>query len=133
MAVKGILNIGFTVIGSITLIVSLIKMKERDDKYLGITAYGDRGSKFSITETGFRLDEKFLPFDELQNLTIYVDEYLGMRRDLIGVHHGGNNEISFIHQGKPFKIFYIIKSEAEFKKIDKLVSKIEGNLKQAND
>lgn len=126
MSIVGILGIGLSIIGAISLIVTLVKMKNYDDKYMGITAYGDRGSKFIITETGFKLGDSELTFSELSDLVIYVDEYAGMPRDIFGVHHGGNNEIEFKHKGEPYNINYIIKNKADFKKVEQLVDKIEN-------
>lgn len=126
MFLIGIMGIGLTITGSIALIIAIIKMKDYDDKYMGISAYGNRGTKFKITETGFTLGESELPFSELTDLVIYVDEYAGMSREIFGVHHGGNNEITFKHKNQPYKINYIIKNKGDFKKVEKLVAKIES-------
>jgi len=100
-------------------------MKNYDDKYMGITAYGNRGSKFIITEEHFKLDESVLPYSELNDLIIYVDEYAGMSREIFGVHHGGNNEIEFEHLGQKYELNYIIKNKSDFLALEKLVKKIE--------
>ena len=126
MSVVGILGLGLTIFGTIGLIVAIIQMKNYDDNYMGITAYGDRGSKFIISENGFKLDDAVLPFSELQDLVIYVDEYKGMPREIFGVHHGGNNEIKFTHNKQPYKLHYIIKNKSDFKKVEKLVDRIEN-------
>lgn len=126
MAVFGILGIGISLIGAIVIIITILRMKNYDDKYLGITAYGDRGMKFFITKTGFKMGDSELPFSELKDLVIYVDEYAGMPRDLFGIHHGGNNEISFNHKGQPYNINYIIKNKADFHQVEKLVEQIEA-------
>lgn len=122
----GILGIGLSVIGTISLIIAILQMKNYDDKYMGITAYGDRGAKFVISETSFKLGDSALSFSELSDLVIYVDEYAGMPRELFGVHHGGNNEITFKHKGQPFNINYIIKNKSDFQKVQQLVNKIEN-------
>jgi hypothetical protein len=126
MFVIGILGIGLGTIGTVSLILAILQMKNYDDKYMGITAYGDRGAKFIITETSFKLGDSLLPFSELHKLVIYVDEYAGKPRELFGMHHGGNNEISFKHRDKPYKINYIIKNKSDFQKVEKLVDKIEN-------
>lgn len=121
----GVLGIGVTIIGAISLIAALLKMKLYDDKYMGITAYGDRGSQFIITEDSFKLGESILPFKELEGLTIYVDEYAGMPRELYGIHHGGNNEIRFKHKEQSYQLNYIINNKADFQRVEKLVETIE--------
>ena len=60
---------------------------------------------------------------------IYVDEYAGKPREIFGVHHGGNNEITFRYKGQPYNINYIIKNKADFQQVEKLVAKIEGKTK----
>ena len=125
LTLVGILGIGVTIIGAISLIITLLKMKNYDDKYMGITAYGDRGSQFIITENSFKLGDSVLPFKELEGLTIYVDEYAGMSREVYGIHHGGNNEIKFSHKGQPYKLNYIINNKADFQRVEKLIEKIE--------
>ena len=132
MALIGIVGIGLTLIGSVSLIILLIKTKNYDDKYMGITAYGDRKSELIIAEHYFIIDKVKIPFSELEDLIIYVDEYLGKPREFIGVHHGGNNEIKFKHKGKKFSMNYIIRNKEEFIKIEKLVDKIENKTKANN-
>lgn len=131
MFVAGILGIGLSIIGAIGLIVTIIQMKNYDDKYMGITAYGDRGAKFIISETGFTMGDSVLPFAELSDLVIYVDEYAGKPRELFGMHHGGNNEITFTYKGQPYHVNYIIKNKADFQQVEKLVAKIESQTKKA--
>lgn len=126
MFAVGILGIGLSIFGTIALIVAIIQMKNYDDKYMGITAYGDRGSKFIISETSFKLDDAVLPFSELKDLIIYVDEYAGKPRELFGIHHGGNNEIKFTHNGQPYHLNYIIKNKSDYKRVEKLVNIIEN-------
>lgn len=125
----GILGIGFSLIGAIALITALIKMKNYDDKYMGITAYGERRSILIIAEEYFILENVKIPFSDLEDLIIYVDEYAGKPRDLIGVHHGGNNEIVFKRNGKKYSLNYIIKNKAQFHEVEKLVDKIEERQK----
>lgn len=122
----GVMGIGFSFIGAIVLIATLIRMKIYDDKYMGITAYGNRKEKFYIREDSFLVGDTLIPYSELKDLVIYVDEYEGMPRELFGVHHGGNNEITFEHNGNKMSINYIIKSRDDFKKVEKLVEKIEN-------
>jgi hypothetical protein len=59
----------------------------------------------------------------MEELTIYVDEYYGMSKHLVLRHHGGNNEIRFIHNNKSVSFNYLIESDYHF--VEKLVSKIE--------
>ena len=129
MFLIGILGIGLSLIGAISLTVALIKMKNYDDKYMGITAYGDRKAELIIAEDYFIIDNVKIPLSELSDLVIYVEEYAGQPRDFIGVHHGGNNEITFTHKGKKFSINYIIKDKSDFIEIEKLVDKIEKKQK----
>lgn len=133
MLLIGIMGIEFGIIGSISLIITLLQMKNYDDKYMGITAYGNRKEKFFINEKCFTVGGTEIPFSELKNLVIYVDEYAGKPRDFFGIHHGGNNEISFNHKGKEFSINYIIKNKSDFQKVEQLVSKIENQQTQDLD
>ena len=132
MYLIGILGIGLSLIGSIGLIITLIKMKNYDDKYMGITAYGNRKSELTISEEYFVIDNVKISLNELEDLIIYVDEYVGKPRDLIGVHHGGNNQIRFKHKGKKFSINYIIGNKSDFIEIEKIVNKIERKRKANN-
>lgn len=129
MFLFGIMGIGLTVFGVAGAIIALIKMKEYDDKYMGITAYGDRKQRFTMTEEYFIIDEAKMMLSELENLIIYVDEYTGMRREILGVHHGGNNEITFSYKGADYKIFYIIRNKSDFGLVEKLVGTIEQGQK----
>jgi hypothetical protein len=122
--ISGLPGIGLITIISVS--IALIKMKNYDDKFMGITGYGARGAKFIIAESHFKLGDSILPFSELTDLTIYVDEYAGMPRELIGYHHGGNNEITFNHNGLNYSVNYIIKNQSDFKKVEKLVNRIEN-------
>jgi hypothetical protein len=104
-------------------------MKNYDDKYMGITAYGERKSELIIAEEYFVIDNVKIPFSELDDLIIYVGEYLGKPREFIGVHHGGNNEITFKHKGRKFSFNYIIRNKSDFTQIENLVDKIENKQK----
>ncbi|UII20243.1 hypothetical protein [Fulvivirga ligni] len=126
----GILGIGLTLIGAIAAIIGILKMKERDDKYMGITAYGFRKEKFTIAYDHFKIEEVVIPFIELEDLVIYVEEYAGKPRDIFGVHHGGNNEVSFKHKGQSHSLKYIIKDKKDFKKVETLVDRIESDLER---
>lgn len=120
--------IGFPGIGSIGVIfisVGIFKYMEYEDKYMGITAYGQRGRMIYISETGLTVDQTFIPFSKLEDLIIYVDEYAGMKRKFLGVHHGGNNEIRFKYNGQKTSLFYIVKNHSDFLQLESLVSKIE--------
>jgi hypothetical protein len=131
MVFIGIVGIGFSLIGSIFLIITLFKMKSYDDKYMGISAYGDRKAELIIAEEYFIIDKVKIPFSELEDLLIYVDEYLGKPREFMGVHHGGNNQISFKHKGKKVSFNYIIRSKSDFIQINGIVNKIEQRQKLA--
>ena len=119
----GLPFLGFFI--TISSATALVKMKLEDDKKAGITAYGKRGAKFIITETHFEMGDALMPFEELTDLVIYVDEYAGQQKLLFGVHHGGNNEITFRYRGEAYSVNYIIKDRADFYKVEKLVEKIE--------
>lgn len=120
--------LGLPTIGIFTALsfaFALLGMKVYNDKYMGINAYGERREKIVITETFITIGDAKIPFSELEGLVIYVDEYAGMPRALYGVHHGGNNEIIFEHKGHKHSFNYIIKNRADFKKVEKLVKRIE--------
>ncbi len=130
MYLIGVFGIGFSIVGAVFFIGTLIQMKLYDDKYMGITAYGDRKEKFKINEQQLIVGKIVFPFSELRNLVIYVNEYEGMPRDLLGIHHGGNNEISFNHYSKSYAFNYIIKNKQDFVNLETLVDTIA---EQQND
>ena len=122
--------VGFPLVGLKTAIgfsIALLAMKLYDDKYMGITAYGDRKATMVIAEDYIEIRDVKIPYSELTNLVIYIDEYLGMPKELYGIHHGGNNEISFEHKGKPVSINYVIKNKQDFDRVKILVDRIENN------
>ena len=41
-----------------------------------------------------------IPYAEFTNLVISVDEYLGMPKEIYGIHHGGNNKIELGRNGQ---------------------------------
>ena len=118
---------GLGIVGGIMLIVALLQMKKYDDKYMGITAYGHRRDKLTIAEDHLVIRDAKIPFSEVNNLIIYVDEYAGKPREVFGVHHGGNNEIKFEHNGKKYSMWYIIKNKKDYHRVEELVDRIEKN------
>lgn len=120
--------IGFLLVGLKTAIgfsIALLGAKLYDDKYMGISAYGDRKANLIIAEQYLVIRDISIPFSDLTNLVIYVDEYLGMPKTIYGIHHGGNNKIEFDHKGKSVSINYVIKDQKDFKRVNLLVEGIE--------
>lgn len=112
-----------------TLIITIVGIKIYDDKYMGINRAGDRKAIMVIAEDHLMIrDVKFM-FSELSDLVIYVDEYAGKPKEFFGTHHGGNNEITFNHNGKNVSLNYIIKNKSDFHFVEKLVDGIEKNQK----
>ncbi len=121
-------SIGFPFVGlktAIGLTIVLGGMKLYDDQYMGITAYGERKANLVIGEDYLVVRDVRIPYSELTNLVIYVEEYLGMPREIFGIHHGGNNKIEFDRNGKPFSINYVIKNKQDYDRVSQLVDKIE--------
>jgi hypothetical protein len=94
---------------------------------MGISAYGERKANLTIAEEYLEIRDVRIPYSELTNLVIYVDEYLGKPREFFGIHHGGDNEISFDRNGKSVSINYVIKNKQDFERVKLLVDKIEKN------
>ena len=109
--------IGFSVV--------LLGVKLYDDKYMGISAYGERKANLVIAEQYLKIRDVRIPYTELTNLVIYVNEYLGMPKEFFGIHHGGNNTIEFEHKGKSVSINYVIKNKPDFDRVYKLIDRIE--------
>ena len=112
---------------AITFSIAMLGIKIYDDKYMGISAYGDRKATLVITEQYLEIRGVRIPFTELTNLVIYVDEYSGMPKEFFGSYHGGNNKIEFERDGKRFSINYIIKNRQDFDRVSRLVDGIEKN------
>lgn len=110
---------------AITFSIAVLSAKLYDDKYNGITAYGERKANLVIAEQYLEIRDVRIPYTELTNLVIYVDEYLGMPKEFYGIHHGGDNKIEFSHKGKSVSINYVIKNKADFERVGKLVDRIE--------
>ena len=122
--------IGFPFIGLKTAIgfsVVLAGWKLYNDKYMGISAYGERKDTLVITEQYLEIRNIKFFYSELTNLVIYVDEYLGMPKEFFGIHHGGNNKIEFDHNGRTVSINYVIKNKQDFQRVGILVDRIEKN------
>lgn len=120
--------IGFPLIGlktSIGFSIVMLGIKLYDDKAMGISAYGERKDTLVIAEQYFEVRGVIIPFYELRDLVIYVDEYLGMPREIYGIHHGGNNSIHFIHNGRSVSINYVIKNKDDYERLTRLVDRIE--------
>jgi hypothetical protein len=113
--------------GAITISIALLGVKLYDDKYMGISAYGERKANLTITEEYLEIRDVRIPYSELTNLVIYVDEYLGKPKEIYGIHHGGDNEIAFERNGKSVSINYVIKNKQDFEKVKLLVDRIEKN------
>jgi len=107
--------------------ITVLGIKLYDDKYKGISAYGERKANLVITEQYLEIRDVRIPYTELTNLVIYVDEYLGMPKEIYGIHHGGNNKIEFEREGKLVSVNYIIKNSQDFKRVSQLVDRIEKN------
>lgn len=112
---------------SVGITIVLLGIKVYDDRYMGITAYGDRKDRLVISEDHLEIRNVKIPFSDLTNLVIYVDEYLGMPRELFGIHHGGNNKIEFNHNGRTVSINYVIKNKQDYDRVSRLVDAIEKN------
>lgn len=126
------LKISLSIKGAVYISAAVIAVKLYDDKAAGISAYGERKANLTITDQYLEIRETKIPYSEMSNLVIYVDEYLGKQKEFFGIHHGGNNKIEFEHRGKLVAINYVIKNKADFDRVNRLVNKIENdpNLKE---
>jgi hypothetical protein len=121
---------GFPFVGFKTAIgfsIFFLGIKLYDDKYMGISAHGERKATLVVTEQYLEVREVRIPFSELTNLVIYVDEYLGMPKEIYGIHHGGNNKIEFEHKGRAVSINYVIKNKKDYDRFSLMVDRIEKN------
>jgi len=125
-------GIGVGIKTAIGFSILVLSVKLYDDKYNGITAYGERSATLVIAEQYLEIRNVRIPYSDLTNLVIYVEEYLGMPKEFFGIHHGGNNLIEFNHKGMLVSINYIIKNKQDYDRVSKLVDRIEKdpNLKQ---
>lgn len=126
----GLYFIGFPIIGLKTCIgftVVMIGIKLYDDKYMGISAYGERKANLVIAEEHLEIRDVKIPYSDLTDLVIYVDEYLGMPKEIFGIHHGGNNKIEFNHKGRLVSINYVIKNKQDYDRVLRLVNGLEKN------
>ena len=124
-----LLLIGIPGIGIITIVgivVTLFKLKIDSDGEKGITRYGALKATIVISTEHLIIRGITIPFNQLKELIIYVDEYEGMPKEYFGTYHGGNNEISFIHKEKKMSIYYFIKNKTDFRHVEKLVDIIEN-------
>lgn len=112
---------------AITVSVAIMGIKLYNDKYMGISAYGERKANLVIAKQYLEIRDARIPYSELTNLVIYVDEYLGMSKELFGIHHGGNNKIEFEHNGRLVSINYVIKNKQDYDRVSILVDGIEKN------
>lgn len=122
--------IGFPLVGLKTAILFsavVIGTKLYDDKAMGISAYGERKANLTMTEQYLEIRDVRIPYTEMSNLVIYVNEYLGMPREFFGIYHGGNNPIEFEHLGKKVTINYVIKNKPDFDRVSRMVNRIENN------
>jgi hypothetical protein len=122
--------IGLPIIGLKTCIgftVVMLGIKLYDDKYMGISAYGERKANLVIAEEYLEIRDVKIPYSDLTDLVIYVDEYLGMPKEIFGIHHGGNNKIEFNHKGRLVSINYVIKNKQDYDRVLRLANGIEQN------
>ena len=105
----------------------MIGIKLYDDKYMGISAYGERKANLLIAEEYLEIRDVKISYTDLTDLVIYVDEYLGMPKEIFGIHHGGNNKIEFNHKGRLVSINYVIKNKQDYDRVLRLVTGIEKN------
>ena len=122
--------IEFPIVGlktAISFSIALLGIKLYNDKYMGISAYGERKDNLVIAEQYLQIRDVRIPYSELTNLVIYVDEYLGMPKEFYGIHHGGDNKIEFDRNGKSVSINYVIKNKQDFERVSLLVDSIEQN------
>lgn len=122
--------IGLPIIGLKTCIsftIVILGIKLYDDKYMGISAYGVRKANLVIAENHLEIRNVKIPYSDLTNLVIYVNEYLGMPKEFFGIHHGGNNKIEFNHNGRLVTINYVIKNKQDYDRVFRLVDGIEKN------
>lgn len=126
------LKISLSIKGAVYISAAVVAAKLYDDKASGVSAYGERKANLTITDQYLEIRETKIPYSEMSNLVIYVDEYLGKQKEFFGIHHGGNNKIEFGHRGKLVAINYVIKNKADFDRVNRLVNKIENdpNLKE---
>jgi hypothetical protein len=80
-----------------------------------------------IGEDYLEIRDTRIHYSDLTELVIYVDEYLGMPREIYGIHHGGNNKIEFNHKGRLVSINYVIKNKQDYERVSRLVERIEKN------
>ena len=122
--------VGLPIIGletSISFTIVMLGIKLYDDKYMGISAYGERKANLVIAEEYLEIRDVKIPYIDLTNLVIYVDEYLGKPKEIFGIHHGGNNKIEFNHKGRLVSINYVIKNKQDYDRVLRLVNGIEKN------
>jgi hypothetical protein len=118
-------EIGIGIKTAIGFSIAVLSIKLYDDKYNGITAYGERSATLVITEQYLEIKGVIIPYTNLTNLVIYVEEYLGMPKEFFGIHHGGNNLIEFSHNGMSVSINYIIKNKQDYDRVSRLVDRVE--------
>ncbi|MBN8578992.1 MAG: hypothetical protein KF775_10755 [Cyclobacteriaceae bacterium] len=122
--------IDFPIVGlktSVGFTITVLGIKIYNDKYMGISAYGERKANLVIAEQHLEINEVKILYTELTDLVIYVDEYLGKPKEIFGIHHGGNNKIEFIHKGRVVSINYVIKNKQDYDRVYRLVTGIEKN------
>lgn len=111
----------------IGLTIVFLSIKRYDDQASGITAYGERKGSLMITEEYLEAREIRIPYREMKDLVIYVEEYLGKPKNLIGIHHGGGNAVEFIYQNSQVSFNFVIKNRQDFDRVSRLVARIENN------
>ncbi len=117
---------------AIGISIAIVSFKLYDDRYMGISAYGVRKDTIIIAEEYLEVRGVRIPYTDLTNLVIYVEEYLGKPREFFGIHHGGNNLIEFEHNGRSVSINYVIKNKPDYDLVSRLVDGIEKDPRLKN-
>lgn len=93
---------------------------------MGSKAHGRHVGDLTISEDYLILENRQIAYNQVTNLSIYVDEFTGMTKDFFWSYHGGNNEICFDHKDKHYSINYMIRSKRDFVLVEKLVALVEA-------
>lgn len=117
---------GVSILSSITFIAYLYNLAQEEKKKMGLKAHGKRRGELVITEDYLIVENRKILFDEVSNLTIYVDEFTGMTRDFFWSYHGGNNEICFDYNNRHYSFNYLIYNKRDYLHVEKLVASIEA-------
>lgn len=133
IAVPVALYFGFPVMGMIPLLVFgyiAYRIIKAFNKTLGLQKFGSKQAELIIAEDYLQFHDQKYFFSEMNDFTIYVDEFTGKSKFPIGKHHGGNNEIRFSYKDQNYSFNYLIESPNQFRKVEKLVQKIESKFQK---